>query len=237
MNERSRELTAGGKIIFNKIIKQKHFNPFLLTKIMKTQNQQKVWDAIACEWHEFKKIPSELSKNFLKKCSGKVLDLGSGSGRHLTKIKKGKMYLVDFSREMLKLAEQKAKQKNIPAEFTQSDLSKLPFEDNFFDYCIFTHSLYCIPNKKLREKAVQELYRVMKPNAKILVSVWNKNSKRFIKKQKEIFVNWRNKGKRYYYLFEEKEIQDLFKKTGFKIIEDIKSEVNITFIAQKTNKS
>ena len=52
------------------------------------KSQQKVWDNIAKEWHEFKKIPSKFSEEFLKKSIGKVLDLGSGSGRHLTKIKK-----------------------------------------------------------------------------------------------------------------------------------------------------
>ena len=73
------------------------------------ESQQQVWNAIAEEWNSYKEIPSELSKNFLNSCSGKVLDLGSGSGRHLTKIKNGKMYLVDFSEKMIELAEKKAK--------------------------------------------------------------------------------------------------------------------------------
>jgi len=31
------------------------------------ENQEKVWDNIAPEWHEFKKIPSTSSIEFLKK--------------------------------------------------------------------------------------------------------------------------------------------------------------------------
>ena len=193
------------------------------------KSQQKIWNEIAKEWDEYKKIPSELSKEFLKKCSGKVLDLGSGSGRHLTKIKNGKMYLVDFSKEMLDLA----KKKNIDSEFTQSELSKLPFEDNLFDYAISISAIHCL-QKKDHKKTVGELYRVLKPKAKALIGVWNFHSKRFNQKQgKEKLIKWTDKGKRYYYLFEEKEIHNLFKNAGFKILPTHNSEMMINFIVEK----
>ena len=196
-------------------------------------SQQKIWNAIAPEWHEFKQIPSELSKKFLKKCSGKVLDLGSGSGRHLTKIKNGKMYLIDFSKEMLKLAEQKAKKRKIPAEFIQADLTKLPFKDNFFDYAISISAIHCLKPKN-HKKAISELFRVMKPESKTLIGVWNFHSKRFNQKQgKEKLIRWQEKGKRYYYLFDKKEIHNLFKKAGFKIISTHNSEMMINFIVEK----
>ena len=79
------------------------------------ENQKEIWEKIAPEWHKYKEKPSKLSKEFLKKQKGSVLDLGSGSGRHLTKIKNGEMFLVDFSKTMLKLAKQKAKKKSISA--------------------------------------------------------------------------------------------------------------------------
>src|SRR3989344_3531213 len=104
-------------------------------------NQKSVWNNIAKEWHKFKTEKNPEKIEFLKNATGKVLDLGSGSGRYLTKIKKGKMYLVDFSEEMIKLAKKKAKQKNIQAEFTVADLTKLPFEDNYFDYAISMSAL------------------------------------------------------------------------------------------------
>ncbi|MCK9595808.1 class I SAM-dependent methyltransferase [Candidatus Pacearchaeota archaeon] len=200
---------------------------------MKTPNQQEVWDKIAYEWNEFKKIPSELSEKFLEDCTGKVLDMGSGSGRHLTKIKDGKMYLVDFSERMIELAKEKAKNKKIPAEFFVAELTALPFEDNFFDYGISISSLHCLKPKE-HKKAVKELFRVMKPNSKVLVGVWNFNSKRFNqKKGKEKLIGWQDKGKRYYYLFEEDEIHKLFKEVGFKIISTHNSGMMINFIAIK----
>lgn len=196
-------------------------------------NQQQVWDNIAEEWHKFKQIPSQFSKEFLSKCSGNVLDLGSGSGRHLTKISKGKMYLIDFSEKMIELAKKKAKKLKIQAEFSVADLTKLPFQGNFFDYALCICALHCLEPKN-HKKAVSELYRVMKKNSKSLIGVWNFNSKRFNqKKGKEKLVGWRDKGKRYYYLFEEKEIHDLFKKAGFRILSSHNSEMMINFIVGK----
>lgn len=197
------------------------------------ENQEKTWDKIAPEWHEYKKIPSELSIEFLKKAKGKVLDLGSGSGRHISKIKKGQMYLVDFSKEMLKLANKKAKQKKIKIETKQGEFFDIPYEDEFFDYAISISAIHCL-KKKYHKKAIKELHRVLKKGAKALIGVWNFKSKRFNQKQgKEKLISWTTKGQRYYYLFEEKEIHKLFKDIGFKILSTHNSEMMINFIAQK----
>ena len=198
------------------------------------ENQEKVWDNIAQEWDKFKTIPSQETISFLEQTHGNVLDLGSGSGRHLMKINNGKMYLVDFSQEMLDLAEEKAKKQNISAEFIKSDLTKLPFKDNFFDFAICISSLHCIKGEENRKKTVQELYRVLKPKARAEIGVWNKNSKRFQKSSKEKLVKWRNKGERYYYLYEEKEIHNLFISIGFKIISTNNSNLMINFIVEKS---
>jgi ubiquinone/menaquinone biosynthesis C-methylase UbiE len=198
---------------------------------MKIQSQKQVWNKIAEEWFEFKKNPGRGVEDFLKKQKGKILDLGSGSGRNLVKTK-GKMYLVDFSEKMIKLAKEKAKKENIDAEFFVEDITNLSFPDNFFDAAISIAALHCLDKKK-QEKAVKELYRVLKPKAPAKIAVWNKDSKRFKNSSKEKFISWRDKGKRYYYLFNEKEIHDLFKKAGFKIKKKIDSDVNIVFIAEK----
>jgi len=114
--------------------------------------QQKVWDKIAPEWYEFKTKPAEHTLKFLKNKTGKVLDLGSGAGRHLIKIKNTEMYLVDFSKEMIKFAKKKAKEKKIKAKFFVAPMTKLPFENNFFNSTICISSLHCIKGKRNREK-------------------------------------------------------------------------------------
>ena len=198
------------------------------------ESQQEVWEKIAPEWHKYKEIPAKISKEFLSKQKGKILDLGSGSGRHLMKLKKARLYLVDFSKNMIKLAQQKAKKLGINVEFQVANMTKLPYESNFFDAAISIQALHCLPQKQ-HKKAVKELYRVLKPKAKALIGVWNKQSKRFRRyKTKEIYMGWTTKGKRYYYLFDEKEVHDLFKKQGFKIISIQNSELMIRFIIQKS---
>jgi ubiquinone/menaquinone biosynthesis C-methylase UbiE len=198
-------------------------------------NQKQVWNNIAQEWFLFKdEKPTEHVTEFLKKQKGNILDLGSGAGRYLTKIKNGKMFLVDFSEEMLKLAKKKAEKQKIDAEFILSDLAKLPFDDNFFDAAICISALHCLETKEAREKTIKELYRVLKPKAQAEIAVWNKNSRRFKNSPKERYVGWRDKGKRYYYLFDEDEIKDSFKKAGFKIVKEIPHSLSIDFIVEKS---
>lgn len=74
----------------------------------------------------------------------------------------------------------------------------------------------------------------MKKSGKALIGVWNFNSKRFNKKKgKEQLIGWTDKGKRYYYLFEEDEIHGLFKSAGFKILSTHNSEMMINFIVER----
>jgi len=196
-------------------------------------NQKQVWNNIAEEWCEFKKLPAESTIKFLKKQKGNVLDFGSGSGRHLMKIKNGKMYLLDFSDKMIELAKQNAKKENIDAEFAVSSMTKTPYENNFFDSAICISALHCLTNSE-QKKAVKELYRILKPKAQVFIGVWNKDSKRLKRhKGKETLIKWGDKGERYYYLFDEKEVQSLFEKQGFKILSSDNSEMMIRFTAEK----
>lgn len=197
------------------------------------QSQQKIWNNIADEWSKFRQFPIEIVEKFLKKSKGKILDLGCGSGRHLIKAQNKEYYCIDFSENMLRLAEKKAEKNNIKAIFFKSKLSKLYFEKNFFNAAIYIDSLHCIKTKNKRKNSLKELHRVLKNNSQAIISVWNKNSKRFQNSKKEKYINWRNKGKRYYYLFEEKELIQLLKKCKFEIIKNLTDNKRICLIVKK----
>ena len=200
---------------------------------MEVENQEKIWDAIAPEWHDYKKIPSDRSVEFLKSCSGNVLDLGGGSGRHLTKFN-GKYFLQDISGEMVKLAEKKAKELGVDFAGIVGSMTEIPFEENFFDHAICISALHCVSGEENRLKVVQELYRVLKKGGTAYIGVWNFQSKRFKgKREKEKMVAWTDKGKRYYYLFDKEEVHDLFKSVGFEIISEQDSEMMINFVVRK----
>jgi ubiquinone/menaquinone biosynthesis C-methylase UbiE len=202
----------------------------------KQESQEKVWDKIAEEWHEFKTSPSQAATEFINKSKGKILDFGSGSGRNLLELKPSKnreFYLVDFSQEMLNRAKERAKKLKLKITTKKSILEKTDFPDNYFDAAICAAAIHCIETSEKRKKAIKELYRILKPGAKADLEVWNKDSERFKKKPKEKFIAWTDKGLRYYYLYEEKEFKKILEKTGFKIIKKIPHKANLIFIVEK----
>jgi ubiquinone/menaquinone biosynthesis C-methylase UbiE len=204
-------------------------------------NPQKIWDTIAPKWNEVKNFPKPEVKEFLKGEKGKILDLGSGSGRNFLSIPKdSEIYAIDFSEEMIKLAKKKAKKLKLNVKTIHSPSNKIPIEDNFFDHAICIAVLHCIPSKKARQETMKEIYRTLKPNAKALVSVWSRNSPRLKNRPKETYVPWTSVGvkKRYTYIYEANELKKELKDAGFKII-NISEGKNIDATVQKvkTNKS
>lgn len=97
---------------------------------------------------------------------GTVLDLGCGTGANLEKILRmgipiRKYAGVDISPAMLRCARRKLSWFR-GAQFYLSDLEKLPFSDNTFDFAISTWALEHVPQVKL---AVDEALRVLKRGA------------------------------------------------------------------------
>ncbi len=183
-------------------------------------SQEEVWDEIAKVWKGYRNIPVREVARFLKRKKGKVLDLGCGSGRNLVRFK-GEYYGVDFSEEMLKYAQEKAQSLKMKSFFEKSSVDNLSFESNFFDAAIFIDALHCLENSASRRKALQELFRVLKPGAEALISVWDRNQERFKDKGKETLVPWKVNYKtldRYYYLYDREELLNLLKELKFEIV-------------------
>ena len=183
------------------------------------QSQKQVWNSIAEEWNKFKKIPDPKVADFVAKAKGNLLDLGCGSGRNFTKTE-AIIYGIDFSEKMIQLAGKKAKELKIKHYMIIQDIhsGKLPFEDNFIDKAICIATLHCIKGKTNRQKILKELHRIIKPKAQLLIKVWNKNNKKFKNKTKEKLINWQDKGARYYYFYEEKELLKELKQAKFNIL-------------------
>ena len=202
---------------------------------MNPLSQQLVWDEIAPSWNLRRtKTPQEVLDftNAIPKSTKQqtILDLGCGSGRNFLKLPNTKLYATDFSKEMIKRAEKKAKTLDIDAKLRQTTSQELPFKENFFDIIICYAVIHCIDSKKAREKTLHEIYRTLKPNGKVLLSVWSKNSPRLKNKDKETQIPWRindKKIKRYTYIYDKGELEKLVKKVGFKIEKKIE-EKNIT---------
>jgi SAM-dependent methyltransferase len=102
-----------------------------------------------------------------------VLDLGSGAGIDAFLASKkvgntGKVIGVDMTKDMIKKAENIAKQKGYKnVEFRLGEIESLPVEDNSIDVVISNCVINLCPSK---EKAFKEIFRVLKLGGKLMIS-------------------------------------------------------------------
>ncbi len=110
-------------------------------------------------------VKSACVKSLNIKPHDNVLDLCCGTGDLAGLIKslypQACVTGIDFSENMLDIA--KDKYPNI--KFFQGDATNLPYQDNTFDIVTMGFGLRNIQNA---EKAVEEVYRILKPNGKFL---------------------------------------------------------------------
>ncbi len=204
-------------------------------------NQKQTWNKIAFQWHNFRQKPTEEVIWFLDKyCKNKrkILDIGCGNARNLIPFAKlnFQCYGLDFSENMLKKAKILSNQNKVKINLKKSDIIKIPYKNNFFNYCLHTASLHHLNTKEKQLKSLQETFRVLKPNGLVLLTVWNKLQLKFLFKPKDTLISWKIKNKayqRYYHLFTYFELKKLIKKTNFKIMESKSFGKNLVFILKK----
>ena len=118
---------------------------------------------------DMKKLVKLFKKNNVKR----ILDLGCGSGRHVTYFAKNgfEVYGMDNSPTGLKKTEEKLKDLNLNAKLKNADCYKtFPYEDDFFDAIV---SIQVIHHAKIKEiqKCISESKRVLKKDGFIFVTV------------------------------------------------------------------
>lgn len=113
-------------------------------------------------------IKEQWRKDLLSKVSGKVLEVGIGTGANLPYYSSeiNSLTGVDFSQGMLKHAKDKVQsgKYSFPIELIEADIQELPFEDHSFDSVISTCVFCSVPDPV---KGLKELKRVCKPSGKI----------------------------------------------------------------------
>lgn len=110
-----------------------------------------------------KRMNVQQDSNVLDVCTGTgdwALSLANEVGTN------GKVIGLDFSKNMLKVAQEKKEQSQLEQlEFIHGNAMDLPFPNNTFDYVTIGFGLRNVPNY---ETVLKEMYRVVKPGGKVV---------------------------------------------------------------------
>jgi ubiquinone/menaquinone biosynthesis C-methylase UbiE len=161
-------------------------------------------------------------RKLLPKRMEKFADIGGGYGRLANEYLKRarKAYIFDYSKTELEQAKETFGDK---IETKSGDIYELPFKDNELDGLMMvrvTHHL------KHLDKAVAELYRVLKPGGVAVIEVANKRTlpkmARFLTGRSKVNpfnqknANYKNISKDGFYNYHPKYVENIFEQTGFK---------------------
>ncbi len=117
------------------------------------------------EWICADQSLTQYRQQVLSEVSGEVLEIGFGTGLNLPHYPENikKITTIDPNPHLNKLAEKKIKNSNITVDNRLLSSEDLPFLDNNFDSIVSTWTLCSIAKI---ERAISELYRVLKPDGK-----------------------------------------------------------------------
>lgn len=104
---------------------------------------------------------------FLPLASGKVLEVGIGSGLNIPFYPSTILELcgVDPAPELLRMARRRATRAPFPVELVELSAEKLPTGDETYDTVVTTWTLCSIPDP---ETALREMRRVLKPGGRLV---------------------------------------------------------------------
>lgn len=104
-----------------------------------------------------------------------VLEIGYGMGRdHLQLAKRGAVLSgIDITPRSLEVTRAHLEAFGYTSKLVVGDAECLPFKNNTFDFVYSFGVLHHTPNM---EKAIQEVYRVLKPGGRCWIGLYNKNS-------------------------------------------------------------
>ncbi len=164
-----------------------HFGFQQVATEQKASKVAEVFDSVAAKYDVMNDLMSmgihRVWKRFTIDCSGvrsgqRVLDLAGGTGDLAAKFsrlvgEKGQVILADINREMLKVGRDKLRNMGIIGnlDYVQANAEALPFPDNHFDLITIAFGLRNVTDK---QKALESMYRVLKPGGRLLVLEFSK---------------------------------------------------------------
>jgi demethylmenaquinone methyltransferase/2-methoxy-6-polyprenyl-1,4-benzoquinol methylase len=157
-----------------------HFGFKTVAESEKARKVGEVFHSVASRYDLMNDVMSaglhRLWKRFTIESSGvlpgnRVLDIAGGSG-DLSRLfakkvgKLGQVVLTDINASMLAVGRDRMLDEGLAVPAAQCDAEKLPFPDNYFD-CVSV--AFGLRNMTHKDRALKEMYRVLKPGGRLLV--------------------------------------------------------------------
>ena len=110
-----------------------------------------------------------------------ALDVGCGNGRHseLLATVADEVVALDASRGLLVEARERLDGTDDSVGLVQGDAAGLPLRDGCIDLAVYVATLHHLPALEARRRSLDELGRVLAPDARALVSAWSTEHDRF----------------------------------------------------------
>ncbi len=122
--------------------------------------------ALFYDWMD-KMIPIKLRRKAVEQATGKVLEVGVGTGANLEFYLPGcQVTGIDFSPGMLQKAKQKLTKAKVPITLVEMDAQDMAFPDNSFDTVIATCVFCSVPDPV---QSLKEVKRVCRPGGRIIL--------------------------------------------------------------------
>lgn len=104
-----------------------------------------------------------------------VLDLGCGTGRLIGYLKDKDIHYtgMDQSEDLLTSAQKALADSGLKGSIEAGECTQIPVEDNTYDALYIIAAFHHVPSKQLRNKAMREMWRVMKPGGTLYMTNWN----------------------------------------------------------------
>jgi ubiquinone/menaquinone biosynthesis C-methylase UbiE len=130
----------------------------------------------------------------------KLLEIGCGAGRiafGLHNLGYRNLTAVDYSPDMIGIARNIAAEKSISLDLRVGDATQLEFSDESFDGAIFGfNGLMQIPSQARRQGALEEIFRVIKPNGFFFFTTHDRDNPRHRKHWKKDQKQWKSGNQR-----------------------------------------
>jgi len=102
-----------------------------------------------------------------------VLEIGCATGSLTLAAKRqagtaGNVFAIDIIPGMIEVSRRKAEQAKLDVTFKEGSIEAIPFPDSYFDVVMCSFMIFHM-SEKVRRKGIEEIYRVLKPQGRLMV--------------------------------------------------------------------